>query len=425
MEKQIWYKFNKIMKQLIRSAAIILSIYTAGGSTCAQSLHTLLAKADTSNLELKAFYQEYLAAREVAPQVSQLPEPEAGLGVFPLPVETRLGPQWVRLSITQTLPWKGTLAARKDVALSRADAQYENIAATRLQIQYQIKTAYYQLYELQQRQSILQKSIDIFKMLESVATTKVSTGKASLADVLRIRIRTHDLEQQLTLIENQKRKPVAAINELLDRSPDAPVQIIDTLALALPVINPDTLLSRIRESHPMLQMYTLQQKTSQDAIQLNALEGKPSFAVGIDYINVGNRTDAAPAHNGRDILSPRVGVRIPLYRDKYRAKEQEEKMRIDALETRKAELLLRFRSAIEAASSDLEDGRIKYQLYRDQKATTQSAIDLLMSEYSTKGASFIDLLQMENQLVDYDLKTLDALVQTNTARAEIERYIPE
>ncbi len=71
------------------------------------------------NLELKIFEKEYLAALEKAPQVSQLPDPEAGIGVFPLPVETRLGAQILRVGATQMFPWKGTLDSKKDLELAK------------------------------------------------------------------------------------------------------------------------------------------------------------------------------------------------------------------------------------------------------------------------------------------------------------------
>jgi len=87
-------------------------------------------------------------------------------------------------------------------------------------------------------------------------------------------------------------------------------------------------------------------------------------------------------------------------------------------------MLLKFRSAIEKASADMKDGQIKYNLYAEQKSTTMSVIDLLLTEYSNEGTGFIDLLQTENQLVQYDLMMLDAIVSSKMAEAEIERYIP-
>ncbi|MCB0598418.1 MAG: hypothetical protein KDD28_30365, partial [Phaeodactylibacter sp.] len=67
---------------------------------------------------------------------------------------------------------------------------------------------------------------------------------------------------------------------------------------------------------------------------------------------------------------------------------------------------------------------IKYRLYQEQKAITASAIELLLTAYSNEGASFIDLLQLEDQLIQYDLMTLSAVVKTHIAQAEVERYIP-
>jgi outer membrane protein TolC len=412
------------MKRVIKYIALAIAVFGSWGACSAQSLVSLLAEADSTNLELKALYQEYLVALQKAPQVSQLPEPEVGLGVFPLPVETRLGPQWVRLSATQMLPWKGTLDARRDVALSKARTQFERIAATQLVLHYQIKQAYFRLYEMEKKQQILMQSISIFNILESVATTNVETGHANLADVLRIQIRIRDLEEELVILENQKKKELAVINRLLNRSAGTPVGITDTLLLADPVIDLDALLAEISANHPMIRMFGLQQETLELEMKLNVLEGKPSFALGVDYINVGKRDDADPLHNGRDILSPRIGVRIPLYRDKYRAREQEEKLRIAALEIRKNDQILGFRNALETALADLEEGRIKYDLYSEQRVTIQSVIDLLLTEYSAEGSGFIDLMQFENQLVQYNLMTLSAIVKTHIALAEIERYIP-
>ncbi|MAT54115.1 MAG: hypothetical protein CMN32_06505 [Saprospirales bacterium] len=410
----------EMMNKILMSVLLLFF----SGFLAAQPLEQLLAQADSNNLELKALYQDYLAALEKAPQVSQLPEPEAGLGVFALPVETRLGPQWVRLSATQQFPWKGTLDARRDLMLVMAKAQFEKIAATRLNLHYKVKAAYYQLYELAKKQLIIRRSIDVFRRMESIALANVEAGRSKLADVLRIQIRIKDLEEELELLETQKQKPLAVINGLLNRNAGAPVVPVDTLTTIDPAYSLDSIQALIAAGHPVLRMFSLQQEASREAIKLNELEGKPSFAAGLDYIFVGERSDANPDGNGRDILSPRIGVRIPLYREKYDAKEQEERIKIHALELRKEDLQLQFRTALEQAFANWDDARIRFQLFEDQKQTTLSVLDLLMAAYSAEGASFIDLLQTEDQYIKYDLMQLSAVVKMYQAQAEIERYIP-
>ena len=391
----------------------------------AQSLEALLISADSTNLELKAIYQEYLAALEKAPQISQLPDPEVGFGVFISPAETRLGPQWVRLSASQMFPWPGTLKSRKNVALAMARPQYEKVAATRLLIHYKIKKAYFKLYDLQHKQAIMKHSLEVFNTLASVATAKVESGQANIADVLRIQIRIKDIEEEIAILKNQEEKPTSIINELVNRPSKTALLIADTLGLATPPGDIAAILEKVKKEHPVLRMYTLQQDISQKSMALNNLEGKPSIMAGVDYIAVGKRNDANPSGNGQDIFSPKVGIRIPIYRDKFKAKEQEEKLKINAVEVRKQNHLLQFRSAIEQAYTDIEDGHIRFALAHDQKTTTLSVIDLLLEEYSTDGSRFIDLMQLENQLIRYDLMALHAIVTTQIAKSEIERFIPQ
>lgn len=389
----------------------------------AQSLQELLSVAEINNYELRALEDEYLAALEKAPQVSQLPDPEANLGLFLLPPETRLGPQRVAIGASQIFPWKGTLEAREVVALSNAQAKYQRIAATRLNLFYQVKVAYFQLYELEESMEIIQDNIQVFKALESLTLVRTKSGKGNLSDVLRVQIKLQELDQQLKIIDNQKTKALAALNQVLGRPVDESVQIVGEFSRAEMLFDKDNLADNIRQNHPIVKMFSIQQESAQNEIELNTLNGKPSFGVGMDYIMVGKRSDAFPERNGRDILIPKVKVKIPLYRKKYTAKAQEEKLKIAALENRKEDVQLKFLSSIEKAYADYEDAVLKLELYQKQIVTTKTAINILQETYSNSGSSFDELLQLESDLFNYDLKILNAIMQSHIAKVAVERYI--
>ncbi len=389
----------------------------------AQSLDDLMEKAVAENLELKVLDQEYLAALEKAPQVSQLPDPEVGIGAFPFPVETRLGAQTARLSATQMFPWFGTLDSQVDLEKTKAKALYERLGAKQLNLFFQIKSAYFRLYEIEQSQAIIQRNITLFESLERLALTKVESGKATAADVLRVQLKIEELQQELEILEAAKTNPKATINQLLNRSVETPITTTDSLSFALLPFDRDTLTTNIRENHPMLRMFELQQEVSRKSISLNALDGKPTFGVGMDYIMVDQRSDAAPANNGRDILQLRASIKIPLYREKYDAKRAEENLKIGALEHRKADVLSKFKAAIEKAYADYRAAQLKMDLYDKQVEITEAAINILESEYSSKGNNFDELLRLEKELIDYDLKMLKAIVQSHLAKSNIERFI--
>ena len=389
----------------------------------AQPLDTLLQQALNENLELKIFEKEYLAALEKAPQVSQLPDLEAGIGVFPLPVETLLGAQILRVGATQMFPWKGTLDSKKDLELAKAKALYERIGASSLELSFQVKLAYFKLYEIQESQAIIQRNFAILEALEQLSLAKVESGKTSAADVLRVQLKLEELKQELKILETGKTKPMATINQLLNRPLNTSISINDNLDFAIIPFNKDTLAGNIQANHPMIRMFELQQEVSKQAISLNELSDKPSFGVGLDYIMVNQRNDAEPAHNGRDIIQLRGSMKIPLFKQKYEAKEREENLKIAALEDKKLDVVSRFTAAIEKAYADYETARLRMTLYEKQIGITQSAINILETNYSAKGNNFDELLRLEKELIDYDLKTLKAILQSHLAQSSIERFI--
>lgn len=414
------FKLNKGIVTVIAIGLISTLSFT---SASAQSLDDLMKKAVAENLELKVLEQEYLAALEKAPQVSQLPDPELGVGAFPLPVETRLGAQTTRLSATQMFPWFGTLDSKADLENAKAKALYERIGAEQLNLFYELKTAYFRFYEVEQSQSIIQRNITLFEALERLALSKVESGKATAADVLRVQLKIEELRQELEILETSKINPIATINQLLNRPLETPITTTDSLSFAPLPFDKDTLTVNIQENHPMLRMFELQQEVSRKAISLNELDGKPSFGVGMDYIMVNQRSDASPTNNGRDILQLRASVKIPLYREKYSAKKAEENLKIAALENKKADVLSMFNATIEKAYADHLSARLKMDLYEKQIEITQAAINILESEYSSKGNNFDELLRLEKELIDYDLKMLKAIVQSHIAKSSIERFI--
>jgi len=408
----------------IKITTVALLIFAAGLTTVnAQSPENLIQEAVTNNLELKILEKEYLTALEKAPQVSQLPDPEVGVGVFPLPVETRLGPQIIRIGATQMLPWKGILDSKKELELAKAKTLYERIGASTLELSYQVKQAWYSLYEIEQSQTIIQRNLGILESLDRLALAKIESGKATGADVLRVQLKIEELKQELTILETAKAKPTSTINQLLNRDLGILITINDSLSFAIMPFQKDSLAASIRANHPMIRMFALQQEVAQKALALNKLDGKPSFGVGLDYIMVNKRGDADPSRNGRDIVQLRASVKIPLFRQKYEAKEREEELKIATLDHKKEDVVSRFMAMIDKAYTDYEIAQLRINLYEKQITITQSAINILESNYSAKGNGFDELLRLEKELIDYDLKILKAVVQSHQAKIRIEKFL--
>ena len=387
-----------------------------------QPLDTLLKEAINNNLDLKILQNQYLTALEKAPQVNKIPDFEAGLGLFPLPVETRLGPQVVRLSAAQMFPWFGTFDSKKELEKAKAKTIYEGIAVRNLDLIYEIKKAYLKLFEIEKSQSIIKQNIVLLDALERLAVTKVESGKSSTADVLRIQIKTQELQNELALLEAEKIEPAVEINQLLNRDLETKIDIEDEFVFAPLFIKKDTLFSKIQTNHPMIKKFEWQQQVSKHSIEVNKKSSQPKLGAGLDYIFVNPRSDANPSGNGRDIIQVKAMVKIPLYRKNYEAKEREEHLIIATLESQKAELLARFKAAIEKAFANHKNASLKYELYEQQLQLTKATINILETDYSTSGDNFDELLRLEKELIDYNLKKLRAIVQSHLAVFELEKY---
>ena len=387
----------------------------------AQSLDSLLQLVVENNTQLKSIELEYESVMEKKNQVNQLPNPQLGVGVPALRPETRLGPQMMMVSASQIFPWFGTLKSKEEVVISMSKAKYEQIAIVKLDLFYQVKSAYYQLYFLDQKQSVLRSNIKLYESLEAISLANVESGQATLSDVLRVQTKLQSLRQQLLMIDNQKFVFESKINELTKQPTSIKIELVDSLVL--PVLEYDlaSFKNKIENNHPLITQVNYQIEQSNNSIAVNSNMNKPTLGLGLDYSFVGQRTDANPMNNGRDILVPKVMLSIPIYRKSYQAKIEEEKLIQQSLEVKKETITDKMISLLINYKADYDNGLLENSLYQNQSSTMQMAYDVLLSEYSSSGKGFEELLMVQNQLLDFDLGIYKAELKANIAQANIER----
>jgi len=401
--------------------SILLVIYM--NTIQSQSLDSLVDMAISQNKDILILDNEYKTALQKAAQVSQIPDTEVGMGGFPLPVQTRVGPQFLRLSATQMFPWFGTLDSKADLENEKAKVIREKANARALDIAFEIRKNYYDLYELRQSQSIINKNMKLLNSLERLAKIKVESGKSSASDVLRIQLRKEKLQQQLDILKSRERIPIIRINEWVERPLDTNIEVVQDFSFAVLTHSKDSLLSNISNLHPMIKMFSQQQEVAKKVIELNELEQKPSFGVGMDYIVVGKRRDVDISRNGRDIVQLRAMVKFPIQKKKYRAKEAEQKLKIEGLELEKENLLFTYEAMIEQGYAKYETARINKGHLERQIPLIQSTINIIEGEYAAKGLNFDELLRLEMELIKYELNILKSIMKSHHAKNSIERFM--
>ncbi len=409
-------KKRKIMKHIV---VILWCLTGVLHQLEAQSLDSLLQECLSDNRMLAALRTTAQAERYLPQQVNQLPDPELGINAFVLPVETRLGPQQLRLGVTQMIPWKGTLDARGNVAAFSARMAENQLDRTAIDMAYRLKLDYIDLRRARSSVAIAKKQIAWLDQLRALALTRLQSSAGNLAVLTQIDLKIRELEWKIGQFEREAAIQLQAINQLRNQPGDAPVETPDALeAVPLPAF-----FESAPATHPELRDPELRQLQSDARIALVGLERKPSFGVGLDYIVVGSRTDMDMPRNGRDIISPRVNIRIPLYTDVYDAKIAEQQLRKEALELNKADTqnklgqlaaqsLLQWESALEETAwiaSHLEG--------------LQQLIRLKMSAWESGQASFEEILNLYLEQENFSWRNLQAQIRSHQAKAARERAL--
>jgi outer membrane protein TolC len=381
------------------------------------TLTTYLGIAAENNPGLQSKYKEFEAALQKVPQVSSLPDPVFSFGYFISPVETRVGPQRAKFSLTQMFPWFGTLEAQADAAALMAEAKYQSFLDARNKLFLEVSAAYYPLYELGKWKQIEQENIDILQSYKTIATSRFKNGTSPMTDVLRVDIMLKEATTNLSIL-NKKEKPLlAAFNNLLNRDENETVHINDSLTTEyLPEnFRKDSLLA----NNPMLNVLDMKIKASEVSELVAQKQGLPKIGVGLDYVIVGKRTDVSMPDNGKNVLMPMVSATIPIFRKKYKAAEKEAQLMRESYSLQKEETINSLTSNYESAWFQIQQQEELIDLYKEQILVSNQTLNLLFSAYGNSGKDFEEVLRMQQQLLKYEKMMATAEVQYQIAIAKL------
>ena len=77
----------------------------------------------------------------------------------------------------------------------------------------------------------------------------------------------------------------------------------------------------------------------------------------------------------------------------------------------------------EDALTDFNDAERRVSLYQNQMSLAKQALNILIDQYKTGDGNFEEALGMQQQLLNYRFKYLDALIDGNIAAAMMQRLM--
>ena len=383
-----------------------------------QSFQSYFEEAAKENPGLMAKYLQFEASLKQVAQVGSLPDPTLSIGYFLVPVETRVGPQVAKVSLSQMFPWFGTLKVKEDLASKNAQVKFMEFIAARNLLYYELKKAWYPLYELHQLIDIEKKNIALLETYERLATVHFENGQGSLVDILRVETMIEESITNLKLLEDKNTPYLVTFNRLLGRPDTTKVILPETLRQTedLDLMYSDSMIAQ----HPLVLAIDNSILALQSKHRLVAKEGLPKFGVGIDYVFVSERANVMGNDNGKDAIMPMVSTSIPVFRKKYRAASEETELMISSSDLQKEQLINTMSAQLADAVYTVQAQMDRIALYDKQIRKFEQMMELYYTSYSSSGKDFEEILRLQEQILKYDKLKAGARTTLETEQARIE-----
>jgi outer membrane protein TolC len=367
--------------------------------------------ATDNNPQLQAAYTKYETALEKLPQLSGLPDPTLTFAYALSPIETRLGPQQAKLSLTQMFPWFGTLNAKEEQAALMAEAAYEEYSDLKSKTHYQVAAVYYDNWFISQSIRHTSEQIKVFKKLERLANTQFENSRSSMVDVLRFQMTIEELEAQLVNLKDKQKTLSVKFNLLLNIDSNAKINVADSL----PVPDKELYLSdSLSDNNPKLKALRANRASADYQLKAERLSSYPNFGIGLDYAFIGQPETMA---GGTDAIMPMISISLPIYRKKYKARIRESELAQVAADYKIEAYRNDLRAEFQKASENYRKAYRDLSLYNSLLKKARKTLDILETSYANSGKNYDQLLEVQNSLLKYQIKRDKALSDLYSARA--------
>jgi len=384
------------MKTKLIHIILLLISFTAHS----QTLDNYLTIAAENSPELKAIQYRYQSALEKVNEVGSIPNTNISVGYFAQEVETRVGAQKAKISASQMLPWFGTLNAKKESAQFKARAQSNTYDFAKRKLLLDVKSTYFELFELNQKEQLLVENIEILKTFESLALNELENNRSTMVDVLKIRMEKNELLNQLSTVQENLSAKKIAFNLLLNRDENSEIHVAEIITM----LNiEDFKKEQISDNPKLLRLENLKNASEKSELATKK-EGLPTIGIGLDYGFIENRAVENLADNGKDIVMPMVTVSFPLFSKKYSSKQKQLQLEQKAIETTKVNTYNQLQTIFENAKSKLSNSKISIATQIKNIDEAESAKKVLLAAYETSKIDFEQLLEIQQLQLKFQLK---------------------
>ncbi|HTF72411.1 MAG TPA: TolC family protein [Edaphobacter sp.] len=407
---------------LLTATLMLTTAFSVFGQTPVVSTPTplseVLAEAAGNNPQISAADHGARAARQVAPQVTTLPDPKLTYQQLsvgspkPFAGYTNSDFGYVGVGVSQELPYPGKLWLRGEIAERDADTKQAEVEITKTSIADAVKADYLQLAYLQQTLGILRQNKSVLDQLIQDATVHYQVGQGMQQDVLQAQVNRTKIVKEITMHHQLMGQAQAHLKDLLSRDQGSPDIITEDLIETPLKRTSDELLAVVRQNNPQIQVDASSIQKQDAQLASAKREGKPDFEVGYIYQNTDRKY--------RDYYMFTFDVRFPRKaRVNAEIAEATEK-RSESQRTLDAHLQQQLAEVQEGYVKATSDEELLKEYREGLIPQSDAAYRATLSAYASNREPFIHVLSYFTDLLSLKLEYAQILVDHETALADLE-----
>lgn len=378
--------------------------------TVGSSLADYLRFAVLNNPMVEAAYFEWAAAVERITPAQSLPDPRLTFETDITDTVRSLMP-----GLMVDLPGPGKLRAAGEAVAAESRASYFAFEREILRTALAVKTAYFRLHFLEESLRVESETLRLVRDLEQLAEQQNAAGRVTLQDVLRAQIARDQVETEIANLEDSRSALIAELKSALGLGPgDAPPPVPNTFETSTDDPQPEALLATALEHNPNLRGMQEDVQRAEASLALARKSGVPDFSLGLEVDVKGDPT----------MFRPSAGMTLPIWRDKIAAgiaAAQAEKRAAEARLTAEqvqiaaelASMLFMYREAVR------DDTLLRDKLL----PKSRQSLDAARAGYVNGRASFLDVIDAQRTLLDFELEGIEARTQRELSLASLSLAI--
>jgi cobalt-zinc-cadmium resistance protein CzcA len=177
----------------------------------------------------------------------------------------------LKVGLSQSIAWPGLSKAQKNFYGEQLKYYNLNTAAIEVQLKRDVRTVYYQLWYLQDKQQLYHRLDSIYKSLRDAAILKVKTGDSPGLDSIAANVRMRELQALIQQISNDMLIQQQSLMQLLDTSEVMLPELQPLEKIPLQPLVIDSL-------HPVLALQSQNINIADAGIDVIKNENKPEFS---------------------------------------------------------------------------------------------------------------------------------------------------